>query len=87
MPEVIAALFSSLRRNAMRSSSVVLSSGALMLVPAAAAADAKAAAAATNYHKNVAPILEKYCYDCHGNGLNKGKVSFDSFTSDDEMLA
>ncbi len=43
--------------------------------------------AAENYHKKVAPILEKYCFDCHGNGLDKGKVSFDAFASDQEMLA
>lgn len=43
--------------------------------------------AAASYHQNVAPILEKYCYDCHGNGVGKGSVSFDEFESDAELLA
>ncbi|HEY1108845.1 MAG TPA: DUF1587 domain-containing protein, partial [Opitutaceae bacterium] len=58
---------------------------ALATAPWAAAEPTPTAAA--NYHKKVAPILEKYCYDCHGNGLEKGKVSFDTFASDKEMLA
>ncbi|PAW66885.1 MAG: hypothetical protein B9S34_06875 [Opitutia bacterium Tous-C1TDCM] len=50
------------------------------------AAEVKPAALAS-FHAKVEPILEKYCYDCHGNGLSKGKVSFDEFASPAEMLA
>lgn len=50
------------------------------------AAETRSAAAAS-YHAKVAPILEKYCYDCHGNGVGKGNVSFDEFASDAELLA
>ncbi len=39
------------------------------------------------FHKAVEPILKEYCYDCHGDGMNKGKVAFDEFKSDDELLA
>jgi len=39
------------------------------------------------FHKGVEPILKEYCYDCHGDGMNKGKVAFDEFKSDDELLA
>ncbi len=39
------------------------------------------------FHEAVAPILKEYCYDCHGDGMNKGKVAFDEFKSDDELLA
>ncbi len=38
-------------------------------------------------HEAVEPILKEYCYDCHGDGMNKGKVAFDEFKSDDELLA
>ena len=38
------------------------------------------------YEKNIQPLLEKYCYDCHGDGASKGKVSFDTFKSHQEML-
>jgi hypothetical protein len=44
-------------------------------------------AAAVNFHRKVEPILSKYCYDCHGNGIEKGRVSFDEFASDAELLA
>src|SRR6266542_7128452 len=42
--------------------------------------------AATHFHKNVQPILEKYCSDCHADGMNKGGVAFDAFKSDDALL-
>ncbi|HKS36610.1 MAG TPA: DUF1592 domain-containing protein, partial [Verrucomicrobiae bacterium] len=42
--------------------------------------------AAAHFRKDVQPILVKYCYDCHGDGMNKGKVAFDEFKSDDELL-
>lgn len=32
-----------------------------------------------NYKKEIAPLLEKYCYDCHGEGTAKGKLSLDEF--------
>jgi hypothetical protein len=31
------------------------------------------------FKRDVQPILEKYCYDCHGNGIEKGGVNLDSF--------
>jgi hypothetical protein len=34
----------------------------------------------------VAPILKKYCYDCHADGMDKGGVAFDGFKSDAELL-
>ncbi len=44
-------------------------------------------AAAASYHQKVAPLLSKYCYDCHGGGIGKGRVTLDEFASDAEMLA
>ncbi len=44
-------------------------------------------AAAVSFHQKIEPLLTKYCYDCHGNGISKGKVSFDSFATDTELLA
>ena len=43
--------------------------------------------AAARFHQNVEPILAKYCYDCHGNGVDKGGVSFDEFANDAEITA
>src|SRR6516162_10040019 len=44
-----------------------------LLGQSAALADSKAA---EQYRKEVQPILATYCYDCHANGVNKGKVAF-----------
>ena len=57
------------------------------LTAAGVAGAAENSAAAANYHKNVVPLLEKYCYDCHGNGIGKGRVTLDEFKSDAEVLA
>ena len=38
------------------------------------------------FRKDVQPILAKYCYDCHADSANKGKVAFDEFKSDDDLL-
>lgn len=35
----------------------------------------------TAFQQKVTPLLEKYCYECHGNGKHKGKVALDSFKS------
>jgi len=32
-----------------------------------------------NYDKDIQPLLETYCYDCHGDGTAKGKFSMDTF--------
>jgi hypothetical protein len=42
---------------------------------------------ASLYPTNVQAILSTYCYDCHGDGMEKGKVAFDQFNSHDEMRA
>src|SRR3954447_21556291 len=41
--------------------------------------------AAAQFHKEVQPILENYCYDCHADGENKGKVAFDQLGSDQAL--
>src|SRR4051812_12951624 len=35
------------------------------------------ATAAAHFHERVAPILETYCYACHGYGEHKGGHAFD----------
>ena len=51
--------------------------------PRASGAEIKAA---THFRKNIQPILTKYCYDCHGDGMDKGNVAFDELKSDEELL-
>jgi hypothetical protein len=38
------------------------------------------------YHGTIVPILEKHCYECHGDGYDKGKVAFDRLESDAQIL-
>src|SRR5213083_2300144 len=53
------------------------------LCPRAWGAEIKAAA---HFRKDIQPILTEYCYDCHGDGMDKGNVTFDEFKSDEELL-
>ena len=34
---------------------------------------------ATSYTKEIIPLLENYCYECHGDGETKGKFALDGF--------
>src|SRR5690349_23127541 len=57
----------------------LLASGALSL--------AKEASSPSLYPKPIEHVLSTYCFDCHGEGMEKGKVAFDQFESRDAMLA
>ena len=39
------------------------------------------------YEEKILPILEDHCFSCHGEGEDKGKVSFDTFGSIDELMS
>src|ERR1051325_6899587 len=39
------------------------------------------AAAAQTYKTRIEPLLKNYCFDCHGDGANKGEVAFDEYTN------
>jgi hypothetical protein len=38
-----------------------------------------------DFKKTIRPILSQYCYDCHADGVNKGKVALDQFNSDQDI--
>ncbi|PHS18696.1 MAG: hypothetical protein COA78_01550 [Blastopirellula sp.] len=42
------------------------------------------ARALPDFRKQIEPILETHCYDCHGFGEQEGDISLDSFTSLEE---
>jgi len=41
---------------------------------------------ALEFQKNIKPLLENYCFDCHADSANKGNVAFDEFKNDQAML-
>jgi hypothetical protein len=38
------------------------------------------------YRKDISPILEDRCYECHGDGNDKGKIAFDDLSTDEQIL-
>ena len=42
--------------------------------------------AAPDYKKTVLPLLEQYCYDCHGDGTDKGNISLDPLDVGQKVL-
>ena len=53
---------------------------------AAGGAPATEIPGAAQFRKEIQPLLKEFCFDCHGDGANKGGVSFDSFKSDGAVL-
>lgn len=47
----------------------------------------RAESPAQRWQGEAKPILENYCYDCHGDGLSKGELDFDDFESIEDMIA
>jgi hypothetical protein len=67
--------------------SAIVSVFALTLSAASSAASNAAPASFARFQSDILPILREYCFDCHGDGMNKGKVAFDEFKTHDELLA
>ena len=38
-----------------------------------------------SFNRDVEPVLDQYCYDCHGGGATKGNVDLDDFRTDDQV--
>lgn len=41
---------------------------------------------ALDYERDIEPILIDFCYDCHGDGMDKGKVALDVYQTNAERL-
>ena len=41
---------------------------------------------AREYREQIQPILREFCFDCHGDGADKGHVTLDAFPSDAALL-
>ena len=55
-------------------------------VLAAAIVLSQVSARAAQFDRDILPVLKTYCYDCHGDGAQKGGVSFDTFDSPDKLV-
>jgi len=44
------------------------------------------AADPARFEADIKPILSKYCFDCHADGMDKGSVTFDTHPSTRELL-
>ena len=60
---------------------------ALFFVVLPQSASAAAKSKSIDFNKQVVPLLDKYCYSCHGNGKHKGDVALDTYKSLDEIVA
>jgi len=58
-----------------------------VLLGSLAAGAGVASATEADFTAKVQPLLGNYCYDCHGDGSDKGNVAFDAFKSHTERTA
>ncbi len=54
--------------------------------PAPAPAKAAAPPAPADFANDVQPVMETYCFKCHGNGKKKGGLALDKWTSPDAVV-
>jgi len=75
-----------LSKRLKRRSTLCMRLGLFGLAMLGAGVEAAETPTTVRFQREVQPLLVKYCYDCHGDGMDKGKVSFDEFKSHQEML-
>ena len=63
-------------------SSRLLGGAACLLLGLSARAEV---AAMQSFNKDVEPVLDEYCYNCHGDGAKKGGIELDGFKSDSDL--
>ena len=55
----------------------LLTAGAAPAVNAQSQGQVQSLRGKETYEKQVLPVLQKYCYDCHGDGMDKGNFALD----------
>jgi len=58
----------------------------LLVSSASGQTQSSAVSGLLEFRQSIQPVLKEFCYDCHGDGANKGKVAFDEFKSDQAVL-
>ena len=60
---------------------------AFCLTAGVSLADQKAAKVVeSEFHKKIEPLLQDYCYDCHGDGADKGDLTLDEYAHTSALL-
>jgi hypothetical protein len=59
---------------------------AVLFLTAGLVRAADIASESDTYQKTVTPLLQKYCYECHGDGKHKADLALDSYKSVDDVL-
>jgi hypothetical protein len=62
-----------------------LAAGVLLTTVLSASATPAPDAPLRSFSKEVQPILDEYCYNCHGDGEKKGGIDLDAFESDADI--
>src|SRR5688572_14032654 len=50
-------------------------------------ASAASAPTVISFEKHVTPLLQRYCYECHGDGMNKAGLALDDYKSANDVRA
>ena len=58
----------------------------VLALGAASRAHAEGSPSADRFRRDVQPILETYCYGCHGSGASEGGRTLDEFASDEALV-
>ena len=58
-----------------------------LLALQSAEAQTPASAPGKDFARDVLPVFQKYCWDCHGDGADKGDLSLDKYTDEKLVLA
>jgi mono/diheme cytochrome c family protein len=64
---------------------LVMAAGACLAV-VAAVSKLRTSAPSYDYRADIEPILIEYCFDCHGDGMDKGSIALDQHEDLEELL-
>lgn len=51
-----------------------------------AASEGVSSAETPSYQRDLLPLLQEYCWDCHGDGARKGGLNLDSYQTSEDLL-
>jgi hypothetical protein len=72
-------------RGTASAAGLVCALGLLGALPCMAAVAPSADTPLASFTRDIQPILDQYCYDCHGGGFKKGGVQLDEFKTDADI--